>query len=252
MKTIMADQWHYFPCAIGEDQAFIYVNAALRDSIGQAPALLARLRLIYKAPRDNGLPTADEFEAVSEIEDRIDEFARSGGDWYVGRVTMAGQRRFYVYTSRAEDAWNDFLKELTSDSGYEIKLEMRDDSRHLGYFEELYPTEDDWQVIKDLQVIEQLEKHGDDGSVSRKVDHWIYFPDKESSVDFVRWAEEAGFVEEAEYSGQREDGQYCVRLYHHASVTVGEITRHTIALGGKAREHGGEYDGWETEIVNSG
>lgn len=247
----MIEEWRFFPCSMGDDQAFIYLNTALSETIASAPESLVRLYLTYKAPRADGLPTSEEFEAVRDIEDRIEAYSKKFGDWYVGRVTVGGQRVFYVYTSRNESAWKDFVSKLEADSGYAIRLACTDDPQHRGYRDDLYPTADDWQVIKDLQVIENLEKHGDDGSASRKVDHWVYFENKASSVDFVIWAGNDRFTEDPEASHQTDDGRYCVRVFHQGSVKIGDISSHTIALRQKAAEYGGEYDGWETVVLKS-
>lgn len=242
-------EWRFFPCTMGEDTAFVYLNVSLSKSITHVPSSLAKLKLTYKNPHPNGLPTNDEFEVVSQLEEQIDKFSKEEGDWYVGRITVSGHRHFYIYTGRVKSAWRDFVARLRDDSSYEISLSFRNDPDHRGYYDELYPTEDDWQVIKDLQVIENLESHGDDGSEPRKVDHWVYFPDKASSVDFIIWAEKDCFTEEPEHSHESEDGKYCVRLFHHGTIKIGDISSHTILLRRKAAEYGGDYDGWETPIL---
>lgn len=245
------DQWHFFPCTMGEDQAFIYLNTGIAEEMGSAPANLVEIRLAYQAPNENGLPTHEEFQPVNEIEDRIEAFSEEERDWYVGRVTVGGHRIFFVYTSREESVWEGFIKKLGSQSGYKLLVSYSDDPEHKGYFNDLYPSADDWQIIKDLEVIEQLGEHGDDGSAKRKVDHWLFFKDKESAKGFVAWAESDRFTEETEYSHETDDGRYCVRLYHHGTLKIGDIGNHTVALRRKAEEFGGEYDGWETPVVKS-
>lgn len=235
---------------MGDGQAFIFLDVGISETIAAAPKSLARVDLTYKAPNANGLPTDEEFEPVKAIEDHIAGFAKVSEDWYVGRATIAGQRLFYVYTSRNEHDWSEFLATLSKDTGYEIGLEYRNDPDHSGYHNDIYPTADDWQVIKDLRVLENLESHGDDGSEPRKVDHWVYFDDKASSVDFIIWAENDRFTEEPQYSHETDDRKYCVRLFHHGTIKIGDISSHTIALRRKAAEFGGEYDGWETPILN--
>lgn len=242
------DQWHYFLCSIGDDQASIYVNTSVSATICSAPIWLAELHLTYKSPSENGLPTNEEFEAVSNIEDIVEAFSKDSDDWYVGRVTSGGQRLFYVYTSKDESIWIKFVEKLVMESGYDIQMIYREDADQKAYHEVLYPTEDDWQVIKDLQVIDSLRGHGDNGSEPRRIDHWIYFDDKHSSVDFVIWAENDRFTEEDEFSDETDDGKYCVRLFHTGTCKLGDISSHTITLRRKAVEHGGRYDGWETQI----
>ena len=75
-----ASDWKFFPCQIGEDLAFIYVDVAAGKDIRRAPPMLAKVRLTYQAPRPNGLPTQEEFEAVRAIEEKLERFARRGKD----------------------------------------------------------------------------------------------------------------------------------------------------------------------------
>ena len=251
-RQAMDEDWRYFPCSMEDRMAFILVNVAIRESIDRAPTTLTKLRLTYKSVTRNGLPAREEFEPVKSIEERIEEFSKEADDWYVGRVTEAGKRHFYVYTNRPGDAWRGFLTKLQASSGYHIQLDLSVDAEHQRYREELYPSEDDWQVIKDLEVIENVERHGDDGMQPRKVDHWIYFDSKADSVDFVNWAKNDGFSEEVTDSSVTDDGKYCVRLSHYGTLNIGDISSRTIALRQNAAKHGGDYDGWETFVIKPG
>jgi hypothetical protein len=116
------------------------------------------------------------------------------------------------------------------------------------YFRELYPTADDWQVIKDMRVIDAAKERGDPGTAMRQIDHWTYFDNEASARTFVEWAEKNGFANDAEYSGVREDSKYCVRLHHRGTLELRDLTHHTIQLRRKAEELGGDYDGWETPV----
>lgn len=247
----MSDNWEFFPCAMGEDRAYIFIDLGIADSIDKAPTLNVRIVLTYKAPRPDGLPTNEEFNPVSAIEDHIKDFSDLAEDWYVGRVTVSGRRYFYVYTNRDQQSWQEFVATLSAETGYEIKTDFREDANHSAYFDDLYPTPDDWQVIKDQQVIEELNRHGDDGTAVRKVDHWIYFDDKEKLRNFLKWANSDRFTYEPENSHKTDDGRFCVRLFHEGTIRLADITSHTIALRRKAEELGGKYDGWETPVMTS-
>lgn len=105
----MSDHWEFYPCTMGEDQAFISIDIGINDQLSkQSPAKLLKVRLVYKAPSDNGLPTNEEFEPVSAIEDQIHDYADSRGDLYVGRITVAGQRHFFVYVQH----WSGYAEKL--------------------------------------------------------------------------------------------------------------------------------------------
>ena len=92
-----------------------------------------KVRLTYKAPRPNGLPTSEEFEAVRAIELSLERFARRGKDRYVGRITRGGYRVFYFYTRRKKNVWGELLDRLVHKSGYELALvgEVRSPARRL-------------------------------------------------------------------------------------------------------------------------
>jgi len=243
-----AHDWKFYPCQIGKDVAFIFVDVSASETIRKAPRTLVKIRLVYKAPRANGLPTNEEFEAARAIEKSIEYFAR-GGDRYVGRITRGGYRDFYVYTTRAKPTWGEFVDKLVRKSGYQLKLAVRSDARHTGYTRELYPTQDDWQVIGDIGVIEALRREGDMENMRRRIDHWSYFKDAKSAAKFVAWALMGPHKHAAKLSGVDDDGEHCVRLYHVGTTGQRDLSHHTIQLNRKATELGGHYDGWETQVV---
>jgi hypothetical protein len=248
----MSHDWEFFPCTMGEHRAFIFVDVGVKDTIDtDAPPRLVKIRLTYRDPRPDGFPTPEEFEPVKAIEEELDSFAGDSGAWYVGRVTAAGYRIFHVYTDAPDEQWWSFAGELADRSGYELALAFQEDPDHATYWNELYPTPDDWQVIKDIRVIEALAEQGDDGTAARQVDHWAYFDREDDARPFIAWAESDRFTYEQEHSGADEDGRFCVRLSHHGTVELRDLSSHTIALRQKAVEHGGTYEGWEVPVLKS-
>jgi hypothetical protein len=100
-----------------------------------------------------------------------------------------------------------------------------------------------------MRVLEALKNDGDDQSVERDVDHWIYFDDSNAATQYRDWAVEIG-LEEARPI-ELVEGQFSVRLKHHGTMLLGDISGKTIPLALKAKEMGGNYDGWETPVVRS-
>ena len=245
----MSDEWRFFPCKMGESPAFVFVDVGIAQTIGNAPTNLVKARLKYKSPASNGLPTDEEFEAARSIEDALEQFAAETSSAYVGRVTVDGHRHFFIYSWHAAARWQPFVNALAASTGYELDVSFREDLKHEGYWHDLYPTEDDWRVIHDLEVLDQLRKRGDDGHAERQIDHWVYFDDDKAAAPFVSAAEAAGFTHDAKHSHRADDGTYCVRLNHVGPATIESVSRRTIALRRKAEEFGGKYDGWETPVV---
>jgi hypothetical protein len=246
----MTGNWEYFPCTIGEYAASIFVDVSMVDRLSECPVNLVRLSVIYKNPREDGLPTRDEYQALSDIEDCIVKTTGSG-DRYVGRRTYNKRRQFYIYSARPKADWKGFAAELADQSRYDIRMNYEEDAARTGYTADLYPSQDDWQIITDLRVIESLRSEGDDGSAPRLIDHWAYFPLQDAARRFAAWAQEQGFTELREGSYATDRGDYCVRLSHEGTVRINAIGNRTIALNRAAREHGGNYDGWETPVIKT-
>ena len=244
----MSDQWEYFPCTMGEDQAFISVDVGVKGSVHQAPKNLCKVRLKYRHLHPTGLPTNEDFEPAKVVEDRLEAFATAAKDWYVGRVTVAGHRFFYFYTLQNQAAWIRTVEKIAAQCGFALSVDYQPDAEHAMYFRELYPTADDWQVIKDMRVIDAAKAEGDSGTAKRQIDHWTYFDNETSARPFIEWAESNGFMHDVEYSGAGDDGKYCVRLHHRGTLELRDLTHHTIQLRRKAEELGGDYDGWETPV----
>ena len=136
-------------------------------------------------------------------------------------------------------------------AGYELELQIDADPQHSQYWKYLYPTPDDWRVIHDMAVEDQLRKSGDDPSIERRVDHWVYFDSEAAAKPFITWALSDRFSLDPELCAFS-DGKYCVRLFHVGTSHQRAVSSHTIALRQKAEHFGGNYDGWETSVEKAG
>jgi hypothetical protein len=183
------------------------------------------------------------------LEDALRSLLELHGGVYAGRVTVGGLRYLNVYTAETEVAWSLRLRKLAEQHGYDIRFMMRPDPNRTGYWEDLYPDEDSWQLIQDMRVVEELMRKGDDGTASRPIEHWASFPSAEIAKGYSEWLGTEGYgVDRIEV---RDDGSHGVHFTHEGTVQLSEITRHTIALQRKAMEMQGEYDGWETPVCGN-
>lgn len=245
----MTDHWEFFPCTMGEDQAFIFTDVGIKEQLSeQAPEMLLKVRLDYKAPTENGLPTGEEFEPAKAIEDELHEFVDGRGDFYVGRITVSGQRHFFVYV-KDWDGYEKRVADIGQNHGYDLKFAAIEDSGHSQYWDYLWPTESDWQIIRDMRVLDALKNDGDDHSIERDVDHWIYFDDLVAAQQYRDWSIEFGLEEVSPI--ELVEGLHSVRLKHHGTMLLGDISGITIPLALKAKEMGGDYDGWEAPVMRS-
>ena len=180
--------WHEFPCAMGDSDAYIFVNTGIAETIQFAPTDFAKIRLSYRFSLENLVLSFSDATFLRDIESKIHDFSKANSDWFVGTLVAGDFAYFYVYTSINEEAWLEFLNILSTDSGCEFGIMLRDDPDHKGYHDELYPSEDDWQVIRDIRVIQELANRGDDGSSIRMINHWVFFKSESSSLKFGDWS----------------------------------------------------------------
>ena len=85
------EDWNLYPCWNEGDKGIVILNTGISSIINLAPPTLARLALVYKSPRSDGLPTDFEFESVENIEERIESLAENGDDWFIGISTINGK-----------------------------------------------------------------------------------------------------------------------------------------------------------------
>lgn len=247
----MSDQWEFYPCQIGDLMASVRVDVGISETIDtDAPPILVRLWLIYKNTYQNGLPTRDDMQRTEVVEDQARMLAERRGAWFVGTLAFDGRQILFIYDA-SKEKWGEFAGNLAKTTGYELEVTFDDDPEHSKYWDNLYPDDDGWQIIGDLNTIRTFRENGDDGSEPRQIDHWTYFANAAAAQPFINWAQSDGFTYEPEHSRKTEDGRFCVKLTHHSSLDLVDISNHTIPLNRKASEFGGDYDGWGAMLVGA-
>lgn len=249
----MSDHWEFFLCQMGESQASIFFDAGIADEINELPCdMLVKVRVRVKEPNDNGMPTNAEFESLVAVEDHIETWIKKAGGAYVGRVTVDGWRHFRLFAPSSHIDTDSLVATLAREHEYEAHAVSEPDPDKTGYWEDLYPTDQDWQIIGDQKVIEQLEKGGDDLQTPREIHHWVYFESSAARSDFKTWALNEGFKFEKDLEPDAENPRWGVILFHIGTPKLGDITHYTLALFNKAKGQGAEYDGWETSVERPG
>lgn len=255
----MNEEWLFYPCGMNDKTAFIFFDHGIADTLDDvAGSNLLKVSLAFKAPRNDGLPTGAEFEPLTAMEDDLSALAERHEAHYVGRVTIDGHRYFHLFTDEGEAEWQPRIQKLGERHDYPLKMSLHEDKEHQGYWRDVYPTDDDWQVIADIGVLNSLADQGDDGTTARSVDHWSYFPAQTEADRFAAWLSENGYKVESNGPNQNEEeidtdeddcDCICVRFSHETAVTLHDITSHTVALRRQAKACGGDYDGWESGVI---
>jgi hypothetical protein len=246
----MSDHWEFYPSPMGDHQAFIFYDHGIREEIDDLPHPNAlKIRVRFRIAAENGLPTNDEFEQLSALEDLLTARVGERGGVYVGGVSVGGARYFHCFVPFTEDETRPLLREIAAESGYELDFVLKPDPLKETYWEELFPSDDEWRVIQDLKVLQVLGDKGDDPSIPRRIDHWSYFPASAERDAFAEWAAANSFTIEQMMDPEADDDEWGVQVYHDARPELPVITATTQLLLEKARELGGSYDGWETHVV---
>jgi hypothetical protein len=245
----MSDLWEVYQCQIGEYPAFISYDDGIRHSIAAvAPPVLIRVRVKFLAASDAGLPAGEEFASLSALEERLEEEVSRWRGLYVGRVTVAGSRYFHVFADAPAHEISASLRRVSEGTGYEIGYVQVADPEFSGYWRDLYPSEEERQVIENSKVLESLKRLGDDHSIPRRIDHWCYFDTPAARSEFESWALATGFQRAGHTEPTEANGQYGLRVHAVARPETEEITEVTLSLLRRAKEFGGDYDGWETKV----
>jgi regulator of RNase E activity RraB len=248
----MSDAWDFYFAKVNNVVASLFVDLGIRDSVPDAdrPWLLWTW-LYFRQPRDDGLSSSEEAPILHEIEDTLTKEVKETTEAdLVGRITTAGRREFYFYgpqPGRFEQAVASTQKRFAD---YEFDTGTKEDPDWSQYLNVLYPSPEEHQRIKNLHVIEALEKHGDSLKKSRPVTHWAYFKSPQDRNKFIAKSVSAGFkvTDQSESDNSAAEHPYGVTLERVDHVDWNSINEATLELFRLAQEVNGDYDGWETSV----
>jgi uncharacterized protein (TIGR01619 family) len=240
----------YFTGIDGKPASILLDLDAGTDAQKELRPYLCLLHLQLAVPSEDGLPEDEELEQLSALEDQIEaRLAASHDGQWVGRCTHDGRRTFFFYLARPESV-EPVLQDCFKDfSGYRWKHSVREEANWAAYFEFLYPSGEEMQVVSNQDVLQALLEEGDTLETPRRVDHWLYFPSAETLERCKKAIAELNYeIEEGLEEGQEEE-QWYLQIYREDSVEPATIDAATLELYRLAKEYGGKYDGWETWVV---
>lgn len=246
----MSDHWEVYQCTIGEFPAFILYDHGVRTTINELPIVSAvRIRARFHDPKPNGLPTSEESEVLLALEDDLVGYFTEKRGLPIGRVTVDGARHFIYYADLPEQELSASLKNLGNKHGYKLAFSSMEDPERKAYWEDLFPTEHDWQVMQDIKVIEGLGKAGDSLSRERDIDHWVYFRTERTREEFCAWALKNGYSLQEHHNKADGEFPFGIHLVRACVPRLPDISEHTLQLFDEAKQHDGYYDGWGTVVV---
>ena len=245
------DAWRMYFADMGGFPASIVFNDGIAKRINDLPLVHAmKIRVPLKAPRADGMTTQEEAGDINQLDEQFDALITAHGGEYLGRVTNNGARWVLALIPPGPRALEDALHQAAADRGYAPEIHVEPDPGKAVYWQDLYPSEDDRQVMVDMEVQAMLRERGDQVTKTRTIGHWTYFQGEPAARAFADWAGERGYNAIAVTPpDENEHPLWLVRMTHDGSVQLQDISSHSLAIGRHARELGGQYDGWESPLI---
>jgi len=247
----MTEHWAAYICNVNDKLASIFLDIDLYNiapDVGR-PWLLW-VWVYFKQPRPDGLSSDEESATLYSIEDRLNPAMKQAcGSGLSGRITTDGRREFYYYGPKP-DAFQSAVKEAMSPfHGYEFDLGTQHDPQWNQYLNVLFPSQDDLQRILNREVLDVMERQGDQSETSREVLHWSYFPTEDNRTEFKAAVQASGYTIDSESHDPEGDNPYCICYGKIQQSTAKAIDESVLELNKLSKRFHGEYDGWEAQVM---
>jgi len=247
----MAEEWGSYFCNVNDKLASIALDLSLnRDAPIRGKSWLLWVWVYLRSPRPDGLSDRTEFEVISAIEDELTKRISNACDAVeAGRLTTAGRREFYFYGASEKTFESAVSEAMSLFETYKFDMGSKEDAEWGQYLNVLCPSEEDFEKMKNQDLLGVLMKHGDTLTPVRDVRHWVYFQSREDRLSFASAVIELGYKIECESDLENDDRPFELEITREQSITPDQIDATVITLFRLAKRANGEYDGWETEAI---
>ena len=251
MSSSYQADWDIYFCYLEDAPAFISVDLGQysRAPLPDKPYMIEVVAGLLTTT-DDGFPDNEEWAKLEEIEDMlVNSFEEKLEAIFVGKTLNSGRRGLYFYSGdtllvdqmvdelRAHFPEYTFEHQITEDPNWEV------------YFEYLYPDEESLLRIQNNKVLQLLEEQGDQAYVPRKITYTLYFRSVEDRAAAKQEVLNSDFEVESENEAENQELPYTLVLAKVSKADEETIYLTTEMLMQLAIKHDGEFDGWETQIV---
>ena len=109
-------------------------------------------------------------------------------------------------------------QELANFPGYLFDCDTQPDPDWRQYLDVLYPTEENYERIKNMAVLEALGNAGDEPHIIRPIWHYVFFNSDNGRKRFIEWSKDNGFEQadrvRSDSPGNLQPGMVCVVRSH--------------------------------------
>ena len=238
----MSDDWDVYFTHVDDKPASMLLDLGIgKEAPIPGLSIMVYVSIDLQDPDEQGMSKRSEFNRLMELEDALVPALTGETSIFVGRCSTNGQRDFFFYMDTSEGVEDRITEVMASFDEYAWDIGMCDEPGWDTYLEFLYPDEQGMDTIWNNRVRRQLDEQGDDLSLSRQVDHWLYFKAAEDRAAFVEEVSQEGFSATV-LEEKKEDGSFGILVQRNDAPD--EIDDVTWPLRELAAAHGGYYDGW--------
>lgn len=243
----MSADWQFYFCTVDDQPASIFLN--LEQTPDARLSHLGVVRVTMRSPRPDGLSSQEEAPELYRLEDALEADLLNDRTLLVGRLTSGGFRDFFFYLDE-DDGWEQRVKiALRVFAAYEVDVYFRPDADWSVFRDFLYPDDEQRQSIENGKMGARMEELGDRLEQAREIDHWINFSSETAMREFETATEALGFRRRGTTHHSEDELPFSLQIYRVDVPSYAEIDAVTLPLFRLAKEHGGDYDGWETQVV---
>jgi len=248
----LSDEWDFYFARIDEAPASIFIDLGIRADVPleKRPWLLW-LWVQLTAAKPDGLASNEEAPQLNAIGEAVDAaVGPTCGAQLVARVTGAGRREFYFYATEPGELQAAAASAMKAFEGYKYEFGSTFQPDWDQYLS-LYPSDTNLERMQNRRLLEVLAREGDVHDLPRKVEHWLYFANDATRAACRDMLVAIAFAVEDESLSEEEGDElpYQLVVSRVDRVDSHTINGITIELARVAREHAGNYDGWDCMVT---
>ncbi|GAB3200610.1 uncharacterized protein (TIGR01619 family) [Pontibacter aydingkolensis] len=251
MSNAHQADWDVYFCYLEDTPAFITVDLGLYN-LAPLPGKPNLIEVVARLQTTNedGFPDNEEWTKLEEIEDMlVNSFEEKLEAVFVGKTLNSGRRGLYFYSGDTLLV-EQMVDELRSHfPEYTFEHQLTEDPNWEVYFEYLFPDEESLLRIQNNKILQLLEEQGDQAYIPRKITYTLYFRTSKDRAEALQEIKGAGFEVEDESDQEKEELPHRLILSNQSKANEETIYLTTEMLMQLAIKYDGEYDGWETQIV---
>jgi regulator of RNase E activity RraB len=168
---------------------------------------------------------------------------------YAGMIYRDGWSELYFYASSSKKFENIVTGVMASHSSYPHQMGSSRDAKWELYLEQLYPDPYAMLTMQNRHTIEALVEAGDDLSLAREIEHYLFFQTKSAMDRAVSQLASHAFEAKEYVTDDESDYAYGVVLIKTEPITPETVEETTISLYESAMQEHGHYEGWSTTLA---